>query len=207
MSEPARTNPVANRSADRPPRRQPDIRVGSATNALVPISSAERTLRAGPSQWIALGLVAAAALAADQITKHVVANALEPDEAVKLIGPFSIEHVHNSGIAFGLFASRTSAVVVLTGVAVTAMLVFFGRSARRHRFLPVALGFVLGGSLSNLVDRSRLGYVTDFLHVRYWPAFNLADSFIVLGVALLFLSFVAADRASPHVGTAPLSRS
>lgn len=182
------------------------MRVGSSTNALAPISSAERSLRAGPSQWIALALVAAAALAADQITKHVVANALGPDRSVRLGGPFSIEHVHNSGIAFGLFASRTSAVVVLTGLAVGAMLVFFGRSARRHRFLPVALGFVLGGSVSNLVDRARLGYVTDFLHVRYWPAFNLADSFIVAGVALLFLSFVAADRTSPHVGSAPLSR-
>jgi signal peptidase II len=203
VSEPARTDT----SGDTPARRrQPDVRVGSATNALTPISSAERSLRAGPSHWFGLGLVAAAAVAADQITKHVVANALKPDGAVQLGGPFSIEHVHNSGIAFGLFASRTSAVVVLTGLAVAAMLVFFGRSAGRHRFLPVALGFVLGGSLSNLVDRVRLGYVTDFLHVRYWPAFNLADSFIVLGVALLFLSFVAADRTSPHVGVAPLSR-
>jgi len=197
---------AADRSEERSQRRQPDIRVGSATNALIPTSSAERSLRARPSNWIALGLVAAAAVAADQITKHVVANALRPDESVRLVGPFSVEHVHNSGIAFGLFASRTSAVVALTGLAVAAMLIFFGRSAGRHRFLPVALGFVLGGSVSNLVDRVRLGYVTDFLHVRYWPAFNLADSFIVIGVALLFLSFVAADRTSPHVGTAPLSR-
>ena len=201
MSEPARTDTIPER-----PRRQPDVRVGSSTNALAPISSVERSLRARPSHWFALALVAAAALAADQITKHVVANALRPDGSVSLLGPFSIEHVHNSGIAFGLFASRTSAVVALTGVAVAAMLVFFGRSAGRHRFLPVALGFVLGGSLSNLIDRVRLGYVTDFLHVRYWPAFNLADSFIVIGVALLFVSFVAADRTSPHVGTAPLSR-
>jgi signal peptidase II len=206
MSEPARPDPGGDRSGDRPRQRQPDVRVGSATNALAPISNVERSLRARPSHWFGLGLVAATAVAADQITKHVVANALKPDRSVQLAGPFSIEHVHNSGIAFGLFASRTSAVVVLTGVAVAGMLVFFGRSAGRHRFLPVALGFVLGGSLSNLVDRVRLGYVTDFLHVRYWPAFNLADSFIVVGVALLFLSFVAADRTSPHVGTAPLSR-
>jgi len=69
-----------------------------------------------------------------------------------------------------------------------------------------ALGLVLGGSLSNLVDRVRLGYVTDFIDFRWWPAFNLADSFIVVGVGLLFLSFVAADRTSPRVGAAPLSR-
>jgi signal peptidase II len=198
VSEPARTDP--------PRRAHPDVRVGSSTNALTPILSAERSLRATPADWLALALVAAAALAADQITKHVVANALAPDRSVGLGGPFSIEHVRNSGIAFGLFASRTSAVVALTALAVGAMLIFFGRSAGRHRLLPVALGLVLGGSVSNLIDRAFLGYVTDFLHVRYWPAFNLADSFIVVGVALLFLSFVAADRASPHVGTAPLSR-
>ena len=82
---------------------------------------------------------------------------------------------------------------------------FFARSARRHPLLPVAVGLVLGGSISNLVDRLRLGHVTDFLDFDYWPAFNLADTFIVVGVALLFLSFVAADRTSPRVGDAPLS--
>ena len=65
------------------------------------------------------------------------------------------------------------------------MLVFFARSGARHPVLPVALGLVIGGSLSNLLDRVRLGYVTDFLDLRYWPAFNLADSFIVIGVGIL----------------------
>jgi signal peptidase II len=66
---------------------------------------------------------------------------------------------------------------------------------------------VIGGSIANLLDRVRLGHVTDFLDFAYWPAFNLADTFIVAGVGLLFASFVAADKASPRVGTAPLSRS
>jgi len=198
VSEPAR--------ADEQPRRLPDVRVGSTPNALAPISSAERSLAAGPWQWLGLALVAAAAVAADQLTKHLVASALALDTGVDVLGPFSIHHVRNSGIAFGLFASRTSAVIVLTTVAVGAMLAFYARSAQRHPLLPVALGLVLGGSVSNLVDRVRLGYVTDFLDLRWWPAFNLADTFIVVGVGLLFLSFVAADRSSPRVGDAPLSR-
>jgi signal peptidase II len=198
VSEPAR--------AENQPRRVPDVRVGSTPNALVPISSAERSLAAGPWQWLSLGVVAAAAVGADQLTKLVVASALSLNENISVVGPFSIHHVRNSGIAFGLFASRTSAVILLTVIAVGAMVIFFARSAQRHPALPVALGFVLGGSLSNLLDRIRLGYVTDFLDLRWWPAFNLADSFIVVGVALLFLSFVAADRTSPRVGAAPLSR-
>ena len=94
----------------------------------------------------------------------------------------------------------------LTALAIAALVVFFARSARRHPLLPVAVGFVLGGSVSNLVDRLRLGHVTDFLDLDYWPAFNLADTFIVVGVGLLFVCFVAADRSSARVGTSPLSR-
>ena len=197
MSEPAHTDP----------KRRIDIRVGSSTNALQPISSAERHLGAGVSQWMALGVIAGTAIAADQLTKSIVSARLPFGEAVASIGPFSIHHVQNSGIAFGLFANSTTAVILLTATAVAAMLVFFGRSAQRHPLLSVSLGLVIGGSIANLIDRVRLGHVTDFLDFAYWPAFNLADTFIVVGVGLLFASFVAADRTSPRVGTAPLSRS
>jgi signal peptidase II len=188
-----------------PPRRV-DVRVGSSTNALRPISSAERRLNAGVTQWVALLVVAGTAVIADQLTKSIVTTRLPIGDAVASLGPFSIHHVQNTGIAFGLFAHSTTAVIVLTAAAVTAMLVFFARQAQRHPLLPVALGLVIGGSVSNLVDRVRLGHVTDFLDFLYWPAFNLADTFIVVGVALLFVSFVASDRTCPRLGTAPLSR-
>ena len=68
-----------------------------------------------------------------------------------MLGPFSIHHVQNSGIAFGLFASATSFVILLTSVAVAWMLFFFARSGARHPILPVGLGLVIGGSASNLV--------------------------------------------------------
>jgi signal peptidase II len=102
--------------------------------------------------------------------------------------------VQNSGIAFGLFSSATPVVILLTSAAVAWMLYFFARSGARHPVLPIALGLVIGGSVSNLVDRVRLGHVTDFLDFRFWPAFNLADTFIVVGVAILLLTLVAADR-------------
>jgi len=160
------------------------------------VSSAERSLAAGRLQWIVLLLVAGAAVVADQLTKQVVGRTLALGESVYIVGPFTINHVQNSGIAFGLFGSRTSIVIVVTAVAVGAMLVFFARSGRRHPVLPVALGLVLGGSIANLVDRVRLGHVTDFLDLVAWPAFNLADTFIVVGVAILFGALVLTDR--PH---------
>lgn len=184
MSEPARTE-----------TSMVDVRVGSTANALQPISSAERSLAAGSAQWLALLVVAGAAVVADQVTKQVVGRTLPLGNSVDIIGPFSIRHVQNSGIAFGLFASRTAPVIGVTAVTVGLMLWFFARSGRRHPVLPVALGLVVGGSIANLIDRVRLGHVTDFLDLVAWPAFNLADTFIVVGVAILFGTLVLADRS------------
>ena len=174
-----------------------DVRVGSSTDGLTPISTVERALGAGPLQWIALGAVALAAIASDQVTKHVVSSTLALGEKSDEIGPFAIHHVQNSGIAFGFFASATPIVIFLTALAVGWMLLFFSRSGRRHPVLPAALGLVIGGSVSNLVDRVRFGHVTDFLDFRYWPAFNLADTFIVVGVAILVAALVWTDTGSP----------
>ena len=175
-------------------RPQVDVRVGSSTDALTPVSTARRSLGAGAWQWVGLVAVALAALGADQLTKSVVSSHLALDEGIHVVGPFSIHHVQNSGIAFGLFSSATAAVIALTSVAVAWMLVFFARSGARHPILPAALGLVIGGSLSNLIDRVRLGHVTDFLDFKYWPAFNLADSFIVIGVVILFVVLFFSDR-------------
>jgi signal peptidase II len=178
------------------PSRPADVRVGSATDGLTPISMAERQMGATWVQWVSLGAVAFSALAADQLTKAIVTSRLDLYDQVRVVGSFSIHHVSNSGIAFGFFSSATPIVILLTSLAVAWMLYFFARSGSRHPILPVALGLVIGGSVSNLVDRVRLGHVTDFLDLRYWPAFNLADTFIVVGVAALLLALVISDRNS-----------
>jgi signal peptidase II len=171
-----------------------EVRVGSATNGLQPISVAERSLGAGAWQWAGLAAVALAAVLADQLTKHVVTSTLALDESDHVLGPLSIHHVQNSGIAFGLFSSATLIVTAVTAGAVIWMLVFFARSGARHPVLPAALGLLIGGSVSNLVDRIRLHHVTDFIDLKWWPAFNLADSFIVVGVAILLGALIVADR-------------
>ena len=174
-----------------------DIRVGSSTDGLTPISVAERSLGADARQWAGLALVAGAAVVADQVTKYVVTSSVALDDSVHVLGPLSIHHVQNTGIAFGLFSGATSIVVVVTAAAILWMLVFFARSAARHPVLPAAFGLVIGGSLSNLFDRLRVGHVTDFIDVNWWTfrIFNLADSFIVVGVLILLVALVVTDRA------------
>jgi signal peptidase II len=163
----------------------------------------ERSLSATPFHWFGLLAVAFAAVVADQVTKQIVVSSLELGESVHLLGPLEIRHVTNPGIAFGLFSSWATAVTVLTAVAVGWMLFYFARSGARHPVLPVALGLLVGGSVANLIDRLRLGHVTDFLDLRFWPAFNLADSFIVVGVAVLLAALVSAERQPRLRRTAP----
>src|SRR2546423_6238136 len=163
------------------PARLSDIRVGSTTDGLTPISVAERSLAASPQQWAGLVSIALAAVVADQLTKRVVSGRLSLDDEVHVLGPLSIHHVQNSGIAFGLFSSATSFVIVLTALAVGWMLWFFARSGARHPILPASLGLVIGGSLSNLVDRVRLRPLADLLEPRLLPALNFPGSLLLVG--------------------------
>ena len=175
-------------------RRTADVRIGSTTNALAPVSVAERSVAAGRWQWAGLLAVVGAAVVCDQLTKHVVTTSLGAEESSHILGPLDIHRVQNSGIAFGLFSSATALVALVTAVALCWMIVFFARSSARHPVLPAALGLLIGGSLSNLVDRVRLGHVIDFVDFGWWPAFNLADGFIVIGVAILLGALVGSDR-------------
>ena len=155
---------------------------------------ADRSLGAGPFHWLALVAVGASALLADQLTKALVVRELAFGEEVDVVGPLTIHHVRNTGIAFGLFSGWASVVTLLGAIAVLWMVWYFARAGARHPILPAALGLLIGGSAGNLVDRVRLGHVTDFLDVPYWPAFNLADAFIVAGVAILLAALVATER-------------
>ncbi len=139
--------------------------------------------------------VAAAAIAADQITKSIATRTLELNESRELLPYLSLTRIHNSGIAFGRFAGQQTIIAALTVVALVWMTVFFTRTGSRHVYFPVALGLLIGGAASNLFDRVRAGFVTDFLHLHFWPIFNLADVFICTGVVLLLLGLAAHERA------------
>lgn len=134
-------------------------------------------------------LVAVLVAVADQLTKTWVRSYPE-GSLIHRIGFLQLIHVDNTGAAFGIFQGQSFAltIVALFGIAVFLLLSLF-----LHRLFPllagtpsrIALGLILGGSVGNLVDRIRLGYVTDFIDFRVWPAFNVADSCIVVGSIIL----------------------
>lgn len=145
-------------------------------------------------------LVSLAVLLLDQWTKGVVMRTFQVHESRDVIpGLFDLTYVQNSGAAFGLFASVDSSVkaIVLNSVAVLVFLIVSGyalRSPHKSVRLQVGLALILGGAVGNLLDRVRFTYVVDFLDFsisgHHWPAFNLADSAICAGVALLFLDML-----------------
>lgn len=134
---------------------------------------------------LVLGAVAILVLAADQLTKVAVRSAVELGSATHLVGPFWIHHVRNSGIVGGHFQGVGLAVGVVTIAVVAAMIVYVARSRALSAWAAVAFGLLVGGSLGNLLDRLRLGYVTDFVDRGNGKAFNLADVAILLGIALV----------------------
>ena len=140
-----------------------------------------------------LGLwLAAAVIVLDQITKwYVVAVVLNPPRIIEVTSFFNLALVWNRGVSFGMLGGQDGAgawILTLVALAIVAALVFWLRRADRP-ILAVALGMVIGGALGNVIDRVRLGAVADFLdfHVAgyHWPAFNLADSAITVGVVAL----------------------
>lgn len=135
-------------------------------------------------------IVAALALAADQGTKALVRGGIDPGERVDAIAGIDFVHVSNEGIAFGLLADAGTWVLALAAVAFALLLGYFlAHGGRRGLWLPI--GLLAGGALGNLIDRAREGAVTDFIDPPRWPAFNLADVEITIGVVLLFLIFLA----------------
>jgi signal peptidase II len=135
----------------------------------------------GPAAAVATaGLV----VAVDQVTKALVVANIERGEQVGVVPGLDFTYTRNTGVAFGALAGGGLIVALLIGISLALLIGYF--AANRDRpllWLPV--GMLLGGALGNLADRAREGAVTDFIDPVAWPAFNVADSCIVVGVLLL----------------------
>jgi signal peptidase II len=146
---------------------------------------------------------------ADQITKRLAEDRLRDQRSIPVVDDIlRLTYVQNRGAAFGLLQDQTT-FFVLVGIVVIGVIAASYRYLPRSGFLlHLALGLQLGGAIGNLIDRVRQGYVVDFVDFGYranwWPVFNVADSAIVIGVALLALNALsptpAADQPSSPVG-------
>ncbi len=131
--------------------------------------------------------VIAVVLIVDRITKRAVVNGIRIGDVHKFLPGVNLVHVQNSGVAFGFFSGGGALVLVLTLVALLALVVYFLRRPTRPG-LWVPTGLLVGGAIGNLIDRLSSGSVTDFIKFPLWPAFNVSDMAITFGVlALLYV--------------------
>lgn len=155
---------------------------------------------------LSLGL-AGAVFVLDQLSKWVILElVMDPPRVVPVLPFFNLVLVHNRGVSFGLFGGDSAwgpYVLSALAVAVSVALVFWARRADT-RLLAGAIGAIIGGAIGNVIDRLRFGAVVDFLDFHlpgtglpHWPAFNVADSAIVVGVALVALDGLFAGRRKP----------
>ena len=140
---------------------------------------------------------------ADQLSKTWIRTNLAVGQSLPEVGFLRLTHVHNTGAAFGLFHGQTFSLTIVSLVGVAALLFYAVLLYRHfpllHSWLAwVGLGLILGGTVGNLIDRLRLGYVTDFIDFGFWPAFNLADSAIVVGVIIFAYSLLSLARAGKY---------
>jgi signal peptidase II len=135
----------------------------------------------------------------DQLTKYLVNVKLAPYGSITLIENFLyLSHVSNPGGAFGVLSwANPTFFVIVSLVAIGVIIIFFASLGSGQRLPAAALALVLGGAVGNLLDRVRVGQVTDFIDVHWhelkWPAFNVADSAITIGVILLLIELLGSE--------------
>ena len=141
--------------------------------------------------WLAI-IIGAVVL--DQVTKILAVTFLDPDSPFVLIdGVFSFTYVENEGAAFGMLSDHRWIFMVISCVAIIAMLIYLWKFRPQSKWACVAISFIIGGGIGNMIDRVRLGYVIDFLDFNalgeeIWPwVFNVADAFVCVGGAILLV--------------------
>lgn len=153
-------------------------------------------------------LLAAVVVALDHLTKFIVNRSMALGHDIHILGEWvMLTHIKNPGAAFGLFPGSIVPLIVISVAASVVVIVMAVRAqGDRHRILP--LGLILGGAVGNLIDRILLGRVTDFINVGIpdgprWPVFNVADSAVTIGVAILAFGVYFGGRPEPEAAPAP----
>jgi signal peptidase II len=149
-------------------------------------------------------LIAAAVILLDRVTKLLIIHGIPVGEEIPLVpGLFQLSHWENTGAAFSMFADsnspfRTAGLIAFSGIAILVVVYLLWKHAPALDSIGISLCLILGGAVGNLWDRLAKGTVTDFLDFyigeHHWPPFNIADSAIVIGAALLMFKLLFASR-------------
>lgn len=151
-------------------------------------TEAPNAVRTDRRPWFADRFVWLAFLAAvvlDQVSKAAITATLIRGESWPAEGFFRFTYARNTGTVFGLFQGQGMLLTIASFAALAAMFFFFRGALFPSRFMRLAFGMMLGGAIGNLIDRIRVGSVVDFIDIGPWPIFNLADSMILVGIAIL----------------------
>jgi signal peptidase II len=157
------------------------------------VSQATASPQPRTAAWQRAGLLMAAVLILDQLTKHTLAANIASGETKKFLPGINLVHVRNTGVAFGIFSGGGAAVVIFTAAALSLLLVYFARRPSRP-WLWIPTGLLVGGAIGNLIDRLASGAVTDFIKLPLWPAFNVADMAITFGILALLYVLEGGER-------------
>jgi signal peptidase II len=138
-----------------------------------------------------LFVIAASVIVIDQFSKHLVVSMMQAGQSIPLINNFlHITYVRNPGAAFGMLPYQTLFFVLVTLVVAVLILYYYRTLSDDHKWLRFGLALQLGGAIGNLIDRIMEGYVVDFIDFKIWPpVFNIADSAIVIGIAIFIIAF------------------
>lgn len=149
-------------------------------------------LASGRQAWVFL--VAALVIAADQGTKWLVQQGISPGDEIPEGWIVQLVHITNSGAAFGFLQDSGPLLAIASTVGAAAILVYLLNPGFAHPIMRLGLALMLGGAIGNLIDRLVAGEVVDFLKFPYWPAFNVADSAITIGVLCLLWAILFDQR-------------
>lgn len=150
-----------------------------------------------------LWLAAIAAFGLDQMAKNFVVGTFAPGESrIAIPRLLYWTFVQNRRGAFGLFGSQAWVLVAMALIVLAVFWFAFRDAAARSYLVQIAFGGIVGGALGNVVDRFHYGYVVDFINLRWWPVFNVADSCISIGVVLLVLASLRRQDTGARVETA-----
>jgi len=159
-----------------------------------PVDVTEPDLPGTHFPWLKCTLFWGAALivlALDQATKIAVRTWLDPGESwPDADWPVRIRHVTNTGAAFGILQDQTLFLIVMAFIGIVAIFLYYRYPPFDHWVVPIAIGLLLGGASGNLLDRVRAGEVTDFIDFPRFPAFNVADSSINVGIAIIVSGYL-----------------